>query len=72
MKTRMKEGDVVVTNDQVAGTIIGKTDNELMLLTKAGYIRNVHESEVYPYQDGIELKEENDVGSKNQTAPRKR
>lgn len=61
----VKEGSVVVMKDQVAGTVVSAKDKQLWVLTKNGFIRVVNETEVYPYQLGQELKEENDVGTKH-------
>jgi hypothetical protein len=74
----MKDGKVVVLSDGVIGTVIGKISEDgaekLQVVTNKGYIRYVSPSEVYEWQEGIESKEENDVGSKSQgeAAPSKR
>lgn len=73
MGPNFKDGDVVVISKElVGGTIIGKSDNGYVLITRAGFIRTLKGHELIPYEDGMELKEENDVGSKDQIAPRKR
>lgn len=73
----MREGDVVIYSG-IAGTVIQVVQDTVEILTKTGYILRASRKEVYEFQEGLELKEEdkehviNQLESKARTSRRTR
>ena len=75
----MKEGDVVVMADGVAGTVITLTSSDVHVLTKNGFVKVVPRNQVTPHQEGADTVEdtvndrfENKARSSKRKAPSSR
>ena len=57
----MREGDIAVMADNVAGTVISVANGEAWILTKALYIYIIPIGQLYPIQEGQTLNDDEEA-----------